>query len=90
MIKLTDEIKKGLVILSEDKNVFLEGNIIKLIDSDNDDNFSEYLKKCSEKDISNRRKRLEITKQIQTQNKDLSELNEKNKKIFRRKHNLNL
>ena len=82
MIKLTDEIKKSLIELSETKGVFLEGNIIKLIDPDGDNDFAEYLKKCSEKDIASRKKRLDITKQIQIQNKDLSELNLQNQKIM--------
>jgi len=75
MIKLTDDIKKSLIELSETKGVFLEGNIIKLMDPDGDEEFTEYLKKCSEKDTANRRKRLEITKQIQAQNKELTDLN---------------
>jgi len=49
MIKLTDDIKKSLIELSETKGVFLEGNIIKLMDPDGDEEFTEYLKKCSER-----------------------------------------
>ena len=82
MIKLTDDIKKSLIELSEDKGVFLEGNIIKLMDPDGDEVFTEYLKTCSEKDVASRKRRLEITKQIQIQNKDLSELNLQNQKIL--------
>lgn len=82
MIKLTDDIKKSLIELSEEKGVFLEGNFIKVIDPEGDKDFSEYLKICSERDTSNRRRRLEITKQIQTQNKELSDLNLQNEKIL--------
>ena len=82
MIKLSPELKKELIILSETKNIFLEGNIVKVIDSDGDDNFKEYLTKCVERDTTNRKKRLDITKQIQTQNKDLSDLNAENQKIL--------
>ena len=82
MIKLTDDIKKSLIELSETKGVFLEGNIIKLIDPNGDEVFGEYLKKCSEKDTANRKKRLEITRQIQTQNKELTDLNTQNQKIM--------
>ena len=82
MIKFTPEIKKELITLSETKNLFLEGNIVKVIDSDGDDNFKEYLKKCEERDTANRKKRLDITKQIQTQNKELSDLNDENQKIL--------
>lgn len=82
MIKLTREIKSELISISESKNLFLEGNIIKVIDAEGDEEFSEYLKKCSEKDIASRKKRLEITKQIQTKNKELLDLNEENKRIM--------
>jgi len=44
MIKLTPEIQKELITLSETKNLFLEGNIVKVINSDGDDDFKEYLK----------------------------------------------
>ena len=82
MINFTPEIKKELITLSETKNLFLEGNIVKVINSDGDANFEEYLKKCGERDVANRKKRLDITKQIQTQNKDLSDLNAENQRIM--------
>jgi hypothetical protein len=82
MIKFTPEIQKELITLSETKNLFLEGNIVKVINSNGDDNFKEYLTKCVERDTANRKKRLDITKQIQTQNKDLSNLNAENQKIL--------
>ena len=82
MIKFTPEIKKELITLSETKNLFLEGNIVKVINSDGDADFEEYLKKCGERDTANRKKRLDITKQIQTQNKELSDLNDENQKIL--------
>ena len=62
MIKLTREIKSELISISESKNLFLEGNIIKVIDAEGDEEFSEYLKKCSEKDIASRKKRLDSNK----------------------------
>ena len=82
MIKFTPEIQKELITLSETKNLFLEGNIVKVINSDGDDDFKEYLKTCGERDTANRKKRLDITKQIQTQNKELSDLNVENQKIL--------
>jgi hypothetical protein len=82
MIKLNKETKLDLIHILNTKNVFLEGNIIKLIDSDGDLEFEDYLKKCAERDVLNRRKRLEITKKIQSQNNELSKLNEHNEKIL--------
>jgi len=54
------------------KRVFLEGNILKILEAEEgDDEFSDYLKEAIEKDKSSRRKRLEVTKQVQEQNTDL-------------------
>jgi predicted RNase H-like nuclease (RuvC/YqgF family) len=74
--------KKQLMNLLQSKNIGLEGNIVKLIDSDGDEEFAAYLKQCSEKDITTRRKRLEMTKQVQTQNAELTKLNEANQKMM--------
>jgi hypothetical protein len=62
--------------------VGLEGNITKLIDSEDDDDFKNYLKECETKDSDKRKKRLEITKKIQSQNKELSDLNDENSRIL--------
>lgn len=87
MIKFNDEIKKALLDLYETKKIGLEGNIIRLIDADNDQKFKKYLDECYAKDKEVRKKRLEITKQIQSQNKELSELNTDNEKIMRELQN---
>ena len=80
MIKLDKNSENNLIKLFESKNIGLEGNIIKLFESDND-LFKDYLKKCTDKDKDSRRKRLEITKQVQVQNKDLTILNEENQRM---------
>jgi hypothetical protein len=61
-----------LLQIQKDKKVALEGNILKIIEADEDDiEFSTYLYDAIEKDKSTRRKRLEITKQVQGQNDEL-------------------
>ena len=82
MIVLDKNTKKELIELFKTKNIGLEGNIVKLIDAEDDDEFKLYLKQCSEKDIALRRKRLEMTKQVQTQNTELSKLNEQNQTMM--------
>lgn len=82
MIKLEKVTRKALIDLLVEKGVGLEGNIIKLIDGEDDDDFQEYLKTCKQKDVESRKKRLEVTKQVQQQNKELSDLNEANQKIM--------
>jgi len=35
MISLNDELKKELIALASEKNIFLEGNILKILKNDN-------------------------------------------------------
>ena len=81
MIKLGKNSENDLIKLFESKNIGLEGNIIRLLESDSDP-FQDYLKKCADKDKDSRRKRLEITKKIQIQNNELSNLNDENQKMM--------
>lgn len=81
MIKLGKEVRKQLIQWRDDKQLYLEGNIIKVIDPEDDTEFASYLKDASDIDKANRRKRLEITKQIQSQNKELIAAQESNTKL---------
>jgi hypothetical protein len=81
MVKIDKNTKSQLIELQRSKNISLEGNILKLIDSSDDPEFEKYIKDSIEKDREGRKKRLEITKQIQTQNKNLTELNSENERI---------
>ena len=71
MIVFDSKSKKQLIDLFEQKRMGIEGNILKLIDVEGDEKFAEYIQNSVEKDKDNRKKRLEITKQIQIQNKEL-------------------
>jgi len=82
MIQLTQDTKQRLIELYQRRGIGLEGNIIKLIDPGSDTEFAAYLTACGEKDKDNRRKRLEITKQIQSQNKDLVQSQQENQKLM--------
>jgi hypothetical protein len=82
MIKIDSNTKKTLMDLYLKKGIGLEGNITKLIDTENDEDFKNYLKDCETKDGDKRRKRLEMTKKIQKQNEELVTLNEKNEKMM--------
>ena len=73
MIVFDSKSKKQLIDLFEQKRMGIEGNILKLIDVEGDEKFAEYIQNSVEKDKDNRKKRLEITKQIQIQNKELTE-----------------
>ena len=82
MIKIDSNTKKTLMDLYTKKGIGLEGNITKLIDTEDDEDFKKYLKDCETKDGDKRRKRLEMTKKIQKQNEELVTLNEKNKEMM--------
>jgi ATP-dependent Lon protease len=59
-------------------NIRIEGNFLKVIDTSDNPGLEKYVKESIEKDIETRKKRLEITRQVQTQNKELVEWKEKN------------
>jgi hypothetical protein len=80
MITLDENTKNQLIELYKERNIGLEGNILKVISGD-DDEFKKYLELCIEHDISCRKKRLEITKKIQEQNRELIEWKEKNENV---------
>lgn len=70
--------RKYLIKLYKEHNILLEGNILKIIkkklEEKNDDDleFAQYIDKCIDIDKEKRLKRLEITKQVQKQNTELS------------------
>ena len=64
------------------KKVYLEGNVLKLLKPNPEDKeLVEYLKVCKEKDITSRRKRMEVAKEVQQQNKDLLVAAEENEQL---------
>jgi Fe2+ transport system protein B len=81
-MKFNKETKQELIELLEKKNIGLEGNILKIIDSSDDPDFTKYVENCKEKDKETRKKRLEITKQVQEKNKELIEVNGENQRIM--------
>jgi Fe2+ transport system protein B len=81
MIKIDKKTKEQLIELFETKRISLEGNILKVIEDDGDVAFQKYIKDSIEKDNTTRKKRLEITKQIQKQNKELTDWKVENERI---------
>ena len=82
MIKFSANTKKQLLDLYKSKNVGLEGNILKLVDAEEDSEFTQYVKTCIDGDKESRKKRLDITKQIQKKNNELETLNTENNRIL--------
>jgi len=71
-MKVDKSTRDLLLEIQKSKRILLEGNILKLLEADSTDTeFSKYLVDASEKDKETRRKRLDVTKQVQEQNKSL-------------------
>jgi len=72
MIEVTKHTRDILLGVAKKRKVYIEGNFLKLLKApDGDTEFEEYLRLCKEKDSTARRKRLQVTKQVQQQNKEL-------------------
>jgi hypothetical protein len=82
MIKFNNDSKKQIIDAYNKNGIFLEGNILKIIDPENDIEFKNYLENAIDNDKSIRKKRLEVTKQIQLQNKELVNAQEDNSKLM--------
>ena len=80
-MKFNNETKAQLIDCAKAKSVYLEGNILKLIDVSDDEEFDKYVKLAIEKDTDSRKKRLEMTKQVQEQNLELTKWKNENEKI---------
>jgi Fe2+ transport system protein B len=80
-MKLNKETKKQLLELWSERKIGIEGNILKVIDSEDDEEFQKYIEESLNKDKENRRKRLEITRQVQAQNNELIKWKEENEQI---------
>jgi hypothetical protein len=82
-MKINKATRDFILKIYKDNKISLEGNILKVIDADEDDvEFSEYLANSIEKDKGSRKRRLDITKQVQNQNKDLLLSQEENQKLM--------
>jgi hypothetical protein len=82
-MKINKSTRDCILKIYKENRVSLEGNILKIIEPDEDDlEFAEYLRSSIEKDKNSRRRRLEITKQVQNQNKDLLLSQEENQKLM--------
>ena len=81
-MKVDKSVRDFLLEIQKKKRISLEGNILKMIEAeDSDEEFKTYISSSLEKDKEGRRKRLEVTKQVQMRNKELQESEEENIRI---------
>jgi hypothetical protein len=82
MIEITEHTRNVLLEVAKKKKIYVEGSFLKILESPpGDKEFAEYLKICKEKDTANRRKRMEVAKEVQKQNKDLIMAAEENEQL---------
>jgi len=82
MVEITEHTRNVLLDIAKTKKIYVEGNFLKLLKAPKGDiEFEEYIKLCKEKDKSTRRKRLDITKQVQNQNKELESAAKENDRV---------
>jgi Fe2+ transport system protein B len=76
------ELNRDTLVELSKKKIYLEGNILKVLQPENDDvELIEYLEICKQKDLSSRKKRLEVTKQVQNQYKELEIASKENERV---------
>ena len=78
---LSNDTAQQLLNLWKTKKVGLEGNVLKVIQT-TDEEFQRYIDEAKQRDNETRRKRLEVTKQVQSQNKDLIESQSDREKLM--------
>jgi hypothetical protein len=82
-MKVDKSTRDLLLEIQKSKRILLEGNILKLLEADpTDTEFAKYLIDASEKDKETRRRRLDVTKQVQEQNKSLLTSQGENQKLM--------
>jgi len=72
MITSKDTVEEALR-KAKAKKVYLEGNFVKILSKVLPTDVKEYVEECKVRDKNARRKRLDVTKQVQAQNKELEE-----------------
>ena len=74
-----DKVTREELLKLAKKRIYLEGNILKVLKAkEGDTEFKKYLEEAKTRDKTSRKKRLEVTKQVQEQNKELVTKQEEN------------
>jgi len=81
-ISIPKEVCQELERVAKENKVYLEGNILKVIEAPSYPEFSSYISLAKDNDTKNRKKRLEVTKQVQEQNKALTKSHEENEQLM--------
>lgn len=83
MVEVTEHTRNVLLEVAKKRKIYIEGNFLKILKAPKGDKeFEEYLKLCKEKDSNARKKRLDVTKQVQEQNKQLESKQSENESLM--------
>jgi hypothetical protein len=81
-MKADKKVRDWLLDIKAKNRLFLEGALLKIIEADPDDTeFVDYIEEANNKDKETRKRRLDVTKQVQDHNKKLILAQEENSKI---------
>ena len=81
-MKADKKVRDWLLDIKTKNRLFLEGDLLKIIEADPDDTeFVDYIEEANNKDKETRKRRLDVTKQVQDHNKKLIMAQEENSKI---------
>ena len=82
MIPAKEGFKTVLIDIAEKHDMYVEGNILKLFDPGEDQQFKKYVDTAIDRDKTARSKRLAVTKQVQNQNRELIFAQQQNEKLM--------
>lgn len=85
MISSKHTVKEAIEIAKK-KRVYIEGNFVKLLADTSDKDVKLYIDECKTRDLASRRKRLEVTKQVQAQYVELEKAAKENESLVEQLH----
>lgn len=70
-LKLSDDVWASLIVLAQQNKIYLEGNVLKVLDPGDSQAYQGYLRQAVAADAEKREKRLEVSKGVQATNSEL-------------------
>lgn len=70
-LRLSDDVWASLIVLAQQNKIYLEGNVLKVLDPGDSQAYQGYLRQAVAADAEKREKRLEVSKGVQATNAQL-------------------
>jgi Fe2+ transport system protein B len=84
VIKFDDHSWAALIAIASSRNAYLSGNVVKLIDDEENPLYREYLDTAINRDKDKQKQRLDVTKKAQKEKKKLEEAQQRNDLLMKR------